>query len=135
MEFACGGFAEDEPALADLALGSAPKFVAGKGDEDAMPMDIGPEDPASLLAQNNPPSYSSLGSGGYPGGGYPFGGASTAPLIPGGGGKSGTDGSGTPGTTNFPPTAEAPEPAGMVLMATGLIGVAGMIRRRVGSRG
>ena len=106
-----------------------------------MPMDMGPADPASLLAQNNPPSYSSLGSGGYPGGeagDTRFRGVSTAPLIPGGGGKSGTetDGARISWYNEFPTAGSRPlNRTAWCSWPTGLIGVAGMIRRRVGSRG
>jgi len=90
MEFACGDFGEDELALPDLGPGRAAAFVAGKGDGDGMPMDMGPADPASLLTQNNPPSYSSLGSGGYPGGGGGgYGGRGGAGKAGGGAGWGG----------------------------------------------
>jgi hypothetical protein len=127
MEFACGDVGEDAPVLGNLPTDPVPAFIADKGHGDETPTDLGLP-PSTLLAQNNAPTYSSPGSGGYSGGGggggYPLGGVPTAPLIPGGG---------TP-TPPTPPPAEAPEPGGLVLMATGLVGIAGMIRRRAGSR-
>jgi hypothetical protein len=141
MEFACGAFAEDEPALGGLPTSPAPAFIADKGGEDGMPTDMGPAAPASLLAQNSAPTYPSTGSGGFPGGGgggYPLGGGPSVPLTPGGGGGKGGSETDNPlppvSPPPAPPTAEAPEPGGMVLMATGLVGVAGMIRRRIGTR-
>lgn len=132
MEFACGDIGLQDPTVNELASSPAPMFMpaAEEGTGDEMPV------PSGLVAQNTPPSG---GSGGYPMGGVPG-----APLFPGGGGGNGIGGGsntgGAPGTdTPGPPpppppgvpTAEAPEPGSFILLATGMTGVFGLVRRRL----
>jgi hypothetical protein len=143
FELACGDLPEDSPAEGNLPQDPMPTFVADRKPGGDMPLDLEDDTPGMLLAMNQPPSYAGGGVGLPPGGGGPglyyppgFGG------IPGGGGPHGNTPSNPPvtGTTGdgpttqsgppAPPTAEAPEPASLLLMATGLLGAAGAIRGR-----
>ncbi|MBS1799694.1 MAG: PEP-CTERM sorting domain-containing protein [Acidobacteria bacterium] len=134
MEFACGSVDLDQPELGNL-VADVPMFAAGRGplgetgEEFAAP-------PSSLIAQN-PTS----GDGGYPNSGVPVlpyipgapgGGGGGGGNNPGGGGPNppGDGGNPVPPPTG-PPTAEAPEPGSLVLLATGLVAAAGVLRRRV----
>jgi hypothetical protein len=124
MEFACSAVGLEDPTIGDLAESPVPAFAMAKGPLDESGEELtGP--PSNLVAQNNSPST----------GGYPVGGVPGAPLFPGGGGGGGIPnpptggGSGNPPPPPEPPSAEAPEPGSLVLLATGLLGAAGMIRR------
>jgi hypothetical protein len=124
MEFACGTVGLEDPTVGDLAESPVPAFLAQRGPLDESGEELtGP--PSNLVAQNNSPT-----------GGYPVGGVPGAPLFPGGGGGGGIPNPPTDGGTGNPPppppgppAAEAPEPGSLVLLATGLLGAAGMIRR------
>ena len=135
FELACGDLPEDSPEGGSLPPDPTPAFIADRtpgGDE--MPLDE--DSPGMMLAMNQPPSYaggySSVGQpgfpmppgfGGFPGGGVPHGNIPTNPPT-----------TGTTADNPLPPpppvTAEAPEPASLLLLATGLVGAAGAIRGR-----
>jgi hypothetical protein len=131
MEFACGNIDLDDPVLSKIAAGPSPMFVPAASEEGSEPL----APPSNLVAQNTPPSTG--------GGGFPIGGVPTAPLFPGGGGGGSVPGGGGGGTEPgnpappppVTPPAQTPEPGSLVLMATGLVGAAGMVRRRLTSRG
>jgi len=126
MEFACGTVGLEDPTVGDLAESPVPAFFAGRGPLDESGEELtGP--PSNLVAQNN-----------SPGSGFPIGGVPGVPLFPGGGGGGGVPGNPpgggdggnpVPPPPPGPPTAEAPEPGSLVLLATGLLGAAGMLRR------
>jgi len=132
MEFACGDVGLEDPVLSNIASSPAPRFIPAASEEGGEPL----APPSNLVAQNNPPAG---------GGGFPIGGVPSAPVFPGGGGNGGVPGGGgtTPGGGGNnppppppppPPPAQTPEPGSLVLMATGLAGAAGMIRRRLAAR-
>lgn len=139
FELACGDLPEDAPVLGELARDPRPPFIADRNPDEDLSFEADP--PSTLLAMNQVPNYAGGGVG-YPGGGY-----GPAPYFPGfgglgpggGGGRNQTPPTGTPTTGSggdnppsppSPPTAEAPEPGSLMLMATGVAGVAGAIRRR-----
>jgi hypothetical protein len=133
MEFACGDLGLEDPAPTVLVANPVPQFLPASEEESGAP--------SNLVAQNTAPS---------PGGsGFPVWGVPAAPMFPGGGGGGGTTPGGGGGTTPGgggggdtpvppppppPPPAQTPEPGTLVLMATGLMGAAGMLRRRIADR-
>lgn len=136
FELACGDLPMDAPALGNLPTDPMPSFIADRDPDGDMTLET--DTPGTLLALSQPPSYAGGGvglptGGGFapvypPGfGGFP-GGAGTHGQTPSNPPTTGTGGDNPPPPS--PPTAEAPEPGSLVLMATGLAGVAGAIRRR-----
>jgi len=138
FELACGNLPEDSPSLGNLASDPLPPFIADrKPGDDTLDLDPG-DGPGMLLAMNQPPNYANSGVElpvwGGPGiyaplfGGIPLGG--THGQTPSNPPTQGTGGDQpTPPT---PPTAETPEPASLLLMATGFVGVASVMRRSLG---
>jgi hypothetical protein len=138
FDLACGELPEDTLAPGDLPGSSAPAFIANhKPGGDEMPLDPGNEAPDSMIAMNQPPSYFGGGDspsswGGGPGiltsGFGPYGGGGI-PRNPPATGSGGDD----PSTLSPPalPTAEAPEPGSLLLVATGFAGAAGILQRRM----
>ena len=139
FELACGDLPEDSPTGGNLPQDPVPTFISDAKPGGDLPLDLEDDTPGMLLAMNQPPSY----AGGYPSGGEP--GFSMPPGFggfPGGGGPHGHTPSnppveGTTGDNPLPPTppppppiAEAPEPGSLLLMATGLLGAAGVVRGR-----
>lgn len=136
FELACGDLPEESPSLGNLADDPMPAFVADrKPGDDTLDLDSG-DTPGMLLAMNQPPNYAGggvelpiwsapgiyvPGFGGLPGGSTHGNTPSNPP----------TEGSGGPNPQ--PPTAAAPEPASLLLMATGFVAVAGAMRRRMRS--
>jgi hypothetical protein len=124
FDLACGELPEDTLAPGDLPGSSAPAFIANhKPGGDEMPLDPGNEAPDSMIAMNQPPSY--FGGGDSPSS-YGGGGIPRNPPATGSGGDD-------PSTLSPPalPTAEAPEPGSLLLVATGFAGAAGILQRRM----
>jgi uncharacterized membrane protein YgcG len=145
LEFACGELPLDLVNLKQpVALSAEPNFAMGPTveDEGTGPLQSGPQ---GLLASNDGPEQSSgWNPGGMGGGGAPGWGGGGAGGVGGNGGGGGnhspTGGPGgdnppprpdNPPPTNPPPTAVVPEPGSLLLVATGVLGAAGMLRRRI----
>jgi hypothetical protein len=133
LEFACGDLPVDPVELSrTVSYEPAPAFVPGglEGD-DVMGPTMTPTGPQGLLASNDGPPAGWMpglggGIGGVGGGGYP--GNPGNPSSPGNPGNPG--GPGNPGNPGGPPTAVAPEPGSLLLVATGVLGAVGAARRR-----
>ncbi|WP_260703028.1 PEP-CTERM sorting domain-containing protein [Edaphobacter flagellatus] len=122
MELACGEIGLDDPVLGNLPADPAPAFIADRGAEDETPGLGALPARNSLVSQNNPTSY-------------PVSGIPSLPTGPGGGGSvvppgNPGNGGGPPPPPPPPPPAVTPEPGSFVLLATGALGAAGMLRRR-----
>jgi PEP-CTERM motif len=127
FNLACGDMPEDMPST-QMVQGEDPRpdYLASPLHGN-LPLENAPD--GGLLAANVPPPSSS-NSGGYsypPGFGGGYGGGTPgvpAPHIPGGGGTPPT------GPPTSPPVPPVPEPGSLVMMLTGIVGAAGMVRRR-----
>lgn len=128
MELACGEVSLDDPTLGNLPMDPAPAFIADRGAGDETPGMGALPARSALVSQNNPVTFPVSGIPSLPTG--PVGGGSTVPSNPGGGGNPGNPGGGDGGGST-PPPAVTPEPGSLLLMATGALGAAGMLRRRI----
>lgn len=124
FNLACGDMPEDMPST-QMVQAEAPRLDYSV---PALHGDMPLEKPAegSLLAKNVPPVSQGGGNDWGPVGSYPpgFGG------FGGGGTPPGTNNPGTPDPTPTP-VSPVPEPGSIVLMLTGIMGAAGVARRRL----
>jgi uncharacterized membrane protein YgcG len=142
LEFACGELPLDPVSLNQpIAFAPAANFLAkpAAADEE-MPL-LAQNGPQGLLASNDgsgePGGWNPGGAGGIGGGGGNGGGGGKNPTPPTGGpgGNNPTPPPdnpppSNPPPTNPPPTAVTPEPGSLLLVATGLMGAAGVLHRR-----
>jgi hypothetical protein len=152
MEFACGDMAPLVPGITQLAENDTPTFFQPAADTpveaDPAPMatpSLVPETPNGEQFSSFPPitpSFPGVGGGSFPGGGGNpgIGGFPVVTPLPPPGRPELPSGPGGPRlpppppeipvSTDQPPTAVTPEPGTLLLLATGLIGAAAIIRRR-----
>lgn len=138
LEFACGELPVDPVELKqNVAYAPAPVFGTGMApdEDDSMPL-LAQNGPQSLLVSNDGPGEGA-GIGWPPGvGGIGGWGGGTGGKNPPGNGSQTTPPPNNPPPDNPPPdnpppTAVAPEPGSLLLVATGLFGIAAALRLKV----
>ena len=152
MEFACGDMTPLVPGITQVAENDTPTFFPPTADT---PVEVDPASMATPSLVPEPPngeqistfppvtpSFPGVGGGSFPGGGGNpgIGGLPVVTPLPPPGKPDQPSGPdlplpppptpGIPVSTDQPPTAVTPEPGTLLLLATGLVGAATIIRRR-----
>jgi hypothetical protein len=140
FNLACGDMPEDMPTQIVQEQEPAPAYLANPLHSD-MPLDK-PADGGDIVAENAiPPIFPGGGGGWGSSGSYPLGSGSG---FGGGGGVPGSPNPHNPGTPPggdpppdvppappvTPPVTPVPESGSIVLLLTGVVGAAGLVRRR-----